>query len=100
MARRKRGLCGEAHLRGRVVVVVRGERGAARKREGEMKKVVRLVPEAGTGRCCSTGNLRADLAGRGGWRGGRGDCAVRRNCAGGWWWLCVASVGPPGEREK
>ena len=36
--------------------------------EGEMKTVVGLVLEAGTGRCCGTGNLRAVLDGRGGWR--------------------------------
>ena len=55
-------------MRGRVVVVVRGERGAARGRVGEMKTVVGLVPEAGTGTCCASGNLRAPLAGRGGKR--------------------------------
>ena len=36
--------------------------------EGEIKTVVGLVSEAGTGRCCGTANLRAVLDGRGGWR--------------------------------
>ena len=78
------GSCGESKLRGRVVVVVRGERGAARgEREGEeeIKTVVGLVSEAGTGRCCGTGNLRAVLDGRGGRalrsRGLCGEAALR-----------------------
>ena len=46
-----------------------------------MKKVVGLVLEAGTGRCCGTGSLRAVLDGRGRWRGEKsglcGESALR-----------------------
>jgi len=101
-ALRSRGLCGEAELRGRVVIVVRVERGAAREEKRERK-----LQGCGAGaRGWNEDVLRHWQPSFRPWpggeedRSGRGDCAVGRHCAGGWWWFCAASVGPPVERER
>ena len=61
-------------MRGRVVVIVRLERGAARlgiERERK-RKGVGLVPDAGARTCCASGNPRCALGRAREWRGEAG----------------------------
>ena len=95
-------MCGEAELRGRVVVVVvvRGEREAAWKREREMKTVVRVYQRLARGRAALLATFVRPWPGGEGGGGRRADFAERRKCAGGWWLLCAPSVGPPGKKRE
>jgi len=57
-------------MRGRMVVVLRVEHRAARKREREMKELVGMAAEPGTRTFCALGNIRCAL--------GRADMRERR----------------------